>query len=183
MPSHAALSAAFRAERESAKHSGSAVPPGVEPAVLEVTVNCLLRLDRHVGRPDEIGWYPGPSGTLERAIPVLASLDLEQTQQFYGDRLGFTPLFAYADYAISARDDVQIHFWLTDDRRYAENTSGRIDLVGVDALYAEMSAAGVVHPNGHRKDQPWGMREFSVLDGDGNLIKFGQRAPVDPTGA
>ena len=119
--------------------------------------------------------------TLERAIPVLASLDLEQTQQFYADKLGFAPLFTYPDYAISGRDGVQIHFWLTDDRRYAENTSCRIDVVGVDALYAEMSATGVVHPNGHLKDQPWGMREFSVLDGDGNLIKFGQQVPVEST--
>ena len=123
------------------------------------------------------------STTLERAIPVLASLDLEQTQQFYAEKLGFAPLFAYPDYAISGRDDVQIHFWLTDDRRYAENTSCRIDVVGVDALYAEMSASGVVHPNGHLRDQPWGMREFSVLDGDGNLIKFGQQIAVAHTGA
>lgn len=111
---------------------------------------------------------------LERAIPVLASLDLEETQRFYADKLGFEALFAYPDYAISGRDDVQIHFWLTDDRRYAENTSCRIDVRGVDALYREMSASGVVHPNGHLKDQPWGMREFSVLDGDGKLIKFGE---------
>ena len=35
--------------------------------------------------------------------------------------------------------------------------------------------AGVVHPNGPLTDQPWGLREFAVLDGDGNMIKFGQR--------
>lgn len=123
------------------------------------------------------------TSVLERAIPVLASLDLEETQRFYADKLGFEPLFVYPDYAISERDRVQIHFWLTDDRRYAENTSCRIDVKGVDALYDEMSAAGVVHPNGHLKDQPWGMREFSVLDGDGNLIKFGERVPRESASA
>lgn len=112
---------------------------------------------------------------LERAIPVLASLDLEATQQFYADRLGFRPVAAYPDYAISERDGVQIHFWLTDDRRNPENTSCRVDVNGIDALYQEMLDAGVVHPNGPLVDQPWGMREFAILDGDGNLIKFAQQ--------
>jgi DNA-binding transcriptional MerR regulator len=113
--------------------------------------------------------------TLDRAIPVLASLDLEATQRFYAEHLGFDPIATYPDYAVSARDGVQIHFWLTDDRRFAENTSCRIDVTGVDALYAELKASGVVHPNGQLTDQPWGIKEFAVLDADGNLIKFGER--------
>ena len=117
--------------------------------------------------------------TLQRAIPVLASLDLEATQRFYADRLGFDPLFAYPDYAISGRDAIQVHFLLTDDSDVPRNTSCRIDVTGIDALYEEMSAAGVVHPNGPLQEQPWGMKEFAVIDGDGNLIKFSERTTVD----
>ena len=112
---------------------------------------------------------------LQRAVPVLASLDIEATQRFYADKLGFTTLGRYPDYAIVARDDVQIHFWLTGDADIPKATSCRIDVTGVDQLYEEMSAAGVVHPNGPLTDQPWGLREFAVLDVDGNMIKFGQR--------
>ena len=112
---------------------------------------------------------------LQRAVPVLASLDIEATQRFYADKLGFTTLGRYPDYAIVARDDVQIHFWLTGDADIPKATSCRIDVTGVDRLYEEMSAAGVVHPNGPLTDQPWGLREFAVLDADGNMIKFGQR--------
>lgn len=119
------------------------------------------------------------STTMQRAIPVLASLDLEATQRFYADRLGFDPLFAYPDYAISGRDGIQLHFWLTDDADVPKNTSCRIDVTGIDALYEEMTAAGVVHPNGSLQEQPWGMREFAVLDGDGNLIKFSERANIE----
>jgi DNA-binding transcriptional MerR regulator len=113
--------------------------------------------------------------TLQRAIPVLPSLDLDATQRFYADHFGFDPLFRYPDYAICARDGVQIHFWLTDDVDIPKETSCRIDVDGIDALYAEMQAAGVVHPNGQLQEQPWGMKEFAVLDGDGNLIKFAER--------
>lgn len=113
--------------------------------------------------------------TLQRAIPVLASLDLEATQRFYAERLGFDPLFTYPDYAISGRDGVQLHFSLTDNPDIPRSTSCRIDVAGVEALYHEMQAAGVVHPNAPLCEQPWGMKEFGVLDGDGNLIKFGER--------
>jgi DNA-binding transcriptional MerR regulator len=117
------------------------------------------------------------ASTLTRAIPVLASLDLDDTQRFYRERLGFDAIARYPDYAICGRDDVQVHFWLTDDPAIAAATSCRIDVAGIDALYAELTAAGVVHPNGHLAEQPWGMKEFAVLDGDGNLIKFAERTP------
>jgi len=116
----------------------------------------------------------GPPAAL-RAVPVLASLDLDATQRFYAERLGFDRLFTYPDYAISGRDGVQVHFTLTDDPAVPRHTSCRIDVAGVDALHDEMQAAGVVHPHGPLRDQPWGMREFSVLEGDGNLITFGER--------
>lgn len=120
---------------------------------------------------------PTAAAVLRRAVPVLASLDLGATQQFYAERLGFDRLFTYPDYAISGRDGIQLHFWLTDDRDIPQQTSCRIDVTGIDALYAEMQAAGVVHPNGPLREQPWGMKEFAVLDGDGNLIKFAESLP------
>lgn len=113
--------------------------------------------------------------TIVRAIPKLASLDLDQTQRFWSEKLGFERLFTYPDYGISGRDGVQIHFWLTDDADIPKETGCRIDVTGVDVLYAEMDAAGLVHPNGELADTPWGFRQFSVLDGDGNLVTFGER--------
>ena len=40
--------------------------------------------------------------------------------------------------------------------------------------YPDYSALGVIHPNGRLEDKPWGVREFSILDADGNLITFQQ---------
>lgn len=114
------------------------------------------------------------AAALTRAVPVLASLDIEATLRFYAERMKFEAVARYPDYGIVARDDVQIHFWLTDDADIPKATSCRIDVVGVDQLYDEMSASGVVHPNGPLTEQPWGLREFAVLDADGNMIKFGQ---------
>ncbi len=116
---------------------------------------------------------------LRSTVPVLASLDIEATLRFYAERLGFTALARYPDYGIVERDGVEIHFWLTDDPGIPAATSCRINVDGVDHLYAEMSAAGIVHPRGPLTDQPWGLREFAVIDGDGNMIKFAQS--LDPS--
>ncbi|MBC8116073.1 MAG: VOC family protein [Candidatus Saccharimonas sp.] len=113
--------------------------------------------------------------TLKRAIPLLASLDIDRTLTFYAEKLGFdTQVFHVDDAAGVERDGVQIHFWKCDDRHIAENTSCRIEVEGIDTLYEELLPRGVVHPNGPLADQPWGFREFAVLDCDGNLITFVQ---------
>jgi DNA-binding transcriptional MerR regulator len=147
---------------------------------LEAEVAERRRLLAHIAQNHEATEAPmsettTTDTTFERAIPVLASLDLEATQRFYVDKLGFTAGPLYPDYAICERDGVQVHFWLTEDEDIPKATSCRIDVVGIGRLYEEMRDAGVVHPNGSLTEQPWGFREFAVLDGDGNLIKFGER--------
>jgi catechol 2,3-dioxygenase-like lactoylglutathione lyase family enzyme len=111
---------------------------------------------------------------LLRGIPVLASLNMDETVAFY-TRLGFTVLSRYDAYLIIRRDAVTLHFWACTDRHIAENTSCYVDVTGVDALYAQYEPHGVIHPNGKLADQPWGMREFSILDVHGNLIRFGEQ--------
>ena len=48
-------------------------------------------------------------------------------------------------------------------------------VIGIDELFTELNAQGVVHPNAPLQNRPWGSREFGVLDGDGNLIIFAER--------
>ena len=149
-------------------------------AALDAEVAERRRLLDHIAQLDHTAEAPAVNDdpttpSMQRAIPVLASLDIEATQRFYTDKLGFEAVTRYPDYGICARDGVQIHFWLTDDVDIPKATSCRVDVVGINRLYDEMSQAGVVHPNGPLTEQPWGFREFAILDGDGNLIKFGER--------
>lgn len=112
---------------------------------------------------------------LQRAVPVLASLDIFKTVDFYQKKLGFDRVgWKDENYAVIGRDKIEIHFWKCKNKIFPENTSCYIHVNNVDGLYKEMMASGVVHPNGPLQDQPWGMREFAILDGDGNMIKFGQ---------
>jgi catechol 2,3-dioxygenase-like lactoylglutathione lyase family enzyme len=111
---------------------------------------------------------------LQKAAPILASLKMDETMDFYVNRLGFNAGWHDPNYGIVSRDRVTLHFWKTDDRIHPENTGCYLYVSGVDDWYEEMRAAGVVHPNGALADRPWGMREFAILDVHGNLLRIGQ---------
>ena len=111
---------------------------------------------------------------MHAAVPVLPSLDIEATLAFYAEKLGFATAFQYPGYAGVERDGVQIHFWRCEDPGLPGMSSCRVHLAGVDALYEEVQAHGVVHPNGPLSDKEWGFREFTALDLVGNAVVFAE---------
>ena len=106
-------------------------------------------------------------------VPVLASLDLEETAAFYQQRLGFTLRLRAQDWLIVARDGCEIHFWQCAERHIAENTSCYVR-GDTDALHADFVQRGLALAP--PQNQPWGMRELYVIDPHGNLLKFGETA-------
>ena len=110
-----------------------------------------------------------------RAIPILLSLDLAETQAFVTDGLGFRAEL-YGDYLIMRRDEIEIHYSTTHDRMISENTSCYIRGGQVPALYEEMTGRDIEGAGGRLSDfavRPWGMKEFYIWDPHGNLMKFG----------
>jgi len=107
------------------------------------------------------------------AIPKLASLDIARSLSFF-ERLGFCSRFSSPSYGVAERDGVAIHFWRCSDPRIPNETGCRIIVEGIDELHATYAALDVVHPNGQLEAKPWGVREFSILDVDGNLVTFQQ---------
>lgn len=111
------------------------------------------------------------------AIPVLASLDIQRSVDFFATVLGFSVRHSDpGSYGVVTRGTVGVHFWACSDRRYPENTSCRIRVEGIEALYDTCQRAGVVHPSAPMATKPWGAREFGVLDPDGNLVTFAEWA-------
>jgi len=111
---------------------------------------------------------------LQSTIPVLPSLDLDETINFYA-KLGFKVWSQHdGDYAIIASESREIHFFLMGNLVPSDSFFGcywRVDdAVG---LYNQYAAAGLadLHPI---EDKPWGMKEFAIIDPHGNLIRIGQ---------
>ena len=111
---------------------------------------------------------------LQSTIPVLPTLDLDETINFYA-KLGFSVWSRMdGDYAIIASDSRELHFFLMGTLKPKESFFGcywRVDdAVG---LHAEYARAGIpdLHPV---EEKPWGMKEFAFIDPHGNLIRIGQ---------
>lgn len=107
--------------------------------------------------------------------------DVNAAVRWYADNLGFTPVHVNADesgeanYAIVRLGDVEVHllqngFEGEPERSPAEamfTIRGSVD--NVDGLYKRCAESGLVFLR-ELADQPWGARDFTVLDPDGNRI-------------
>ncbi|WP_263147232.1 VOC family protein [Pseudomonas sp. RIT-PI-AD] len=116
------------------------------------------------------------SASILTTVPVLASLDLDQSRVFYAERLGFETCLQTADCLIVERDGAELHFWPCPERHLAENTSCYVRCADVEALHREFAERGL--PLAPPVLRPWGMRELYVIDPHGNLLKFGEPADV-----
>lgn len=111
---------------------------------------------------------------IKYAIPMLASLNEDETVKFYTEKLGFTFHSNWDGYLIFSRDGVYIHLWPCTDPAIPKATGCYVNVNEVNKLYEEYQTRGIIHPNGPLKDMPWGMRQFSILDNAGNIIHFGE---------
>jgi catechol 2,3-dioxygenase-like lactoylglutathione lyase family enzyme len=114
---------------------------------------------------------------LRRAIPVLSAPDLTEAVTFYVQKLGCRQIIQSHVYAGVARDGIEIHFAKCADANLPKNSSCRVEVVGIDALYEELKPHGILHPHGDLVDRPWGYREFVVLDCFGNAVNFAEKIP------
>lgn len=132
---------------------------------------------------------------LRATIPALPARDVGAAVCFYRDRLGFAVPYEDEGFAVVRRDGAVVHVWRAGDESWrdrrswtrpvqsgaesflAGTASCRIEVEGVDALWAECSASGLLHPATPAVSATdFGTREFAVLDRDGNLVTFFERA-------
>ncbi|MFC3533600.1 bleomycin resistance protein [Vogesella facilis] len=111
------------------------------------------------------------------ATPVLASLNILRSIDFFVSALGFTAVYAaQGEYGIVRNGAVSIHFWACADASIPKATGCRLQVRAIAQLYQRCSSLGIVHPNAPLAVKPWGNSEFAILDPDGNLVTFYEAA-------
>ncbi|MDG2432493.1 VOC family protein [Flavobacterium sp.] len=108
--------------------------------------------------------------------PKLAMRNKITTREFYVEQLGFEQLGDYDGYLMVKKDQIEIHFFEFKELNIFENYGQvYIRTNDIETLYQEVQENKItIHPNGKLKVQPWGQKEFSMLDPDKNLLTFGQ---------
>jgi uncharacterized glyoxalase superfamily protein PhnB len=133
----------------------------------------------------------------KNSIPALPVVSVKTAAEFYQAKMGFYARHLEENFAILNRGNVEIHLWQACDKSWklrsiglffkpiwsgaetfiAGTASCRIEVDGIDELFEEYKANGVLH-NKHQiiEEQYWGHRDFATTDLCGNLITFYQIA-------
>jgi catechol 2,3-dioxygenase-like lactoylglutathione lyase family enzyme len=111
--------------------------------------------------------------------PILPSRDLAATSAFY-ERLGFEEVGLWpGEYLIVMRREAGLHFFPSPSLDpYRSDAGCYLYVEDADSLHTEFSrlglpAGGIPCLHGSPVDTDYGLREFALVDADGNLLRIG----------
>ena len=114
----------------------------------------------------------------QRVTPQLRSTNWERTRAFYEDGLGFRVQWehrfepGFPVFAEVSRDGLSL--FLTEHSGDCQvGGAAYILMDDLDALYSEIRDRGI-EVDERPEETPWGTREMSVIDPDGNRLRFGE---------
>ena len=105
--------------------------------------------------------------------------DIAKSIVYYRDALGFDVTFEYDDptfYTCLCRDEVALHLLAADKTKQLPGHGGLCVFVrDVDAVHAELVERGAKVIKAPQ-DYAYGMRDFDLVDLDGNRITYGMES-------
>jgi len=155
---------------------------GAEPTEPE-TVNWIKMRMIEIRDPDgNTLWFgtgikggherPRHQPMLRKVMPELPLTNVAAGVVHYRDVLGFEVNYSQHDIGVMDRDDIRV-LLIARSGRHTGIGSCAFYVTNADALHAELVARGA-NVQGPPVSQPWGLREFSVLDPEGNRLTFAQ---------
>ncbi|MBV8332270.1 MAG: VOC family protein [Candidatus Eremiobacteraeota bacterium] len=119
------------------------------------------------------------SVNFKRSIPILRIFDVDKAREFYLGYLGFS-----VDFEHRFHDGAPLFMGVSRDglplflsEHHGDGSPGtyvRIDVTGIDELYAELAAKAYKYTNPSIVEQEWGQRELCVYDPFGNRLIFSE---------
>ena len=114
---------------------------------------------------------------VSHAATVLFVKNAKNAAEFYRDKLGFTITFEWGDpvrYVVTNRDEaVYLHFSNAEENAHQDSRTAAVYIFchDVDEVHTELLEKGVEISN-PIDDREYGMRDFDVIDPDGNMVTF-----------
>jgi predicted enzyme related to lactoylglutathione lyase len=109
--------------------------------------------------------------SMGQPVPELPVADVERAQQHYRDTLGFEIGWLYPDKGIGAVSNDKAVIFFRKKTPPFEPAIHWVFAEDIDVSYRKLTASGanIVDP---LEKKPWGLRQFTVQDLDGNLFYF-----------
>jgi catechol 2,3-dioxygenase-like lactoylglutathione lyase family enzyme len=110
----------------------------------------------------------------EAVTPRLPVADVDKALAFYVDRLGFRLGRKWGNpitHGNVCRDSISLDLISFPEGRCG-TAMAYIQLSGVDAYFSELKGRNLTVSE--PQDRPYGMRDFEVVDPDGNRLAFGE---------
>ena len=116
----------------------------------------------------------GKKPTFEAVTPRLPVADVEKSLAFYVDQLGFQVGWTWGKpvtHGNVCRDSISLDLISAPEGR-SGTAMAYVQLSGVDAYFSELKGRNLqLNEPG---DRPYGMRDFEIVDPDGNRLAFGE---------
>jgi len=115
---------------------------------------------------------------------VLAVKDLEKTESYFLDKLGFSARFRVDGWSFLSLGDFHVMLGHCPDELPASDTHEHsyfayVNCEGIDEIYRDYQQRGAEIFQAI-SDKPWGLREFGVATPEGHRIMFGE--DIEPSG-
>jgi uncharacterized glyoxalase superfamily protein PhnB len=154
---------------------------GAKPSTIE-RVNWIKMRMFQVRDPDgHVLWFgqsynqpvpPAPPPMMQKALPELPFDDVPRAVMYYRDVLGFRINYQQSDLGVMERDEITV-LLIARSEQHKGIGSFAVYVENADGLYAELLTRGA-NLQGEPVSRPWGLRDFRVLDYEGNRITFAQ---------
>lgn len=115
---------------------------------------------------------------------VLAVKDIESTERYFLDKLGFSVRFQVEGWSFLSLGNFHVMVGHCPDELPARDTHEHsyfayVNCESIDELYRDYQQRGAEIFQ-TISDKPWGLREFGVATPEGHRIMFGE--DIDPSG-
>ena len=116
--------------------------------------------------------------TVKKTQHVLAVNDLDASEKYFIEKLGFTLKSRIGGWSFLSLDNFHLMVGHCQGEMLAKDTNNHsyfayVNCEGIDELYGEYRERGVEFIQ-RISDKPWGLREFGVVTPEGHRIMFGQ---------
>lgn len=115
---------------------------------------------------------------LNQPVPELPVTDVEKAQIYYRDVLGCKIEWIYSGKEIGAVSNGKTAIFFRKRMEPFEPAVNWIFAQDIDAVYQTLVEAGAIITEGI-EDKPWGHRQFTIKDPDGNIFYIHQDLPKD----